>query len=141
MTNENTHETSSRWPIYGDRFLDAAVAALWIRRKSIARNGLHIHFASGIEGEWLEVGAPQRSIRTAVLQLHPGNRGHLVVERLRRRRNRVLFRLEGLWFMNTPTRLVDAFERSADLVAADKVWNQIEPEILALWEGVTLRPM
>jgi hypothetical protein len=43
--------------------------------------------------------------------------------------------------MNTPTRLVDAFEQSTELVASDQVWNLVERDILASWENVTLRPM
>jgi hypothetical protein len=141
VTNELTHDTPSRWPIYQDRFLDEAVAALWRRRRAIARRGLDIHFGGGAEGEWLEVSAPKRSTRAVILDLRPGNRGALYVERLRRRRNRILLRLEGLWFMNTPTRLVDAFEQSTELVASDQVWNLVERDILASWENVTLRPM
>ena len=135
----STHEPSRRWPIYRDRLLEGAVATLWRRRQVIAQQGLDVYFGGDVYGEWLEVTAPQRGDRAVVLELHARNRGHLYVERVRSRRRTLLLRLEDLWFVNAPVRLVETFEQSLRLVSSQQAWGAIEGDLCALWENVTLQ--
>ena len=133
------HAPSRRWPVYHDRFLEGAVATLWRRRQAIARHGLDVYFGGDVYGEWLEVIAPQRCDRAVVLELHPKNRGHVYVERVRSRRRTVLLRLEDLWFVNAPARLVEAFEQSLLLVSSQRMWGAIAESVCGIWDDVTLR--
>jgi hypothetical protein len=59
-------------------------------------------------------------------------------ERVRRRRRSSLLRLENLWFVNAPARLVAAFEESLLLVSSPRTWGAIERDVCAVWAGVTL---
>ena len=106
----------------------------------MARYGLDAHFGQGAYGEWLEVNAPQRCDRAVVRELHPKNRGHVYVERVRSRRRTILLRLEDLWFVGAPTKLVQAFEQFLQLVSNDCVWGAVEHRACAVWDEVTLRP-
>jgi len=119
--------------------LEGAVATLWRRRQVIAQQGLDVYFGGDVYGEWLEVTAPQRGDRAVVLELHARNRGHLYVERVRSRRRTLLLRLEDLWFVNAPVRLVETFEQSLRLVSSQQAWGAIEGDLCALWENVTLQ--
>lgn len=131
------HE-AHRWPTYRDRFLEATSSAFRRHLRQISCGGLIIDFGCGVDGEYLELTTPERGPRSLVLRLRPRNRAEVRVERGRKRRRATLLRLDELWLVNRPARIVEAFERSLVLVTGSETWGVVQGNVCELWEEVTL---
>jgi hypothetical protein len=126
---------------FRDRFLNDLQKGFQRRRKAISHHG-RLEFHQGVDEdfEWLTIVFSAPSSPSVILQLTEGNRVNLYVRStVGRSRGRVLVRVEDLVMINSPTRIVDAFEWTLSAAhelrdAGDETRKMIE----ARWRDLAL---
>jgi hypothetical protein len=132
-------------PHFRDIFLDRACRAFEKRRKAISYHGrLSFDSDPSSSAEWATLVYSSFNHPSLILELTEGHRGNFYIRSNQpKSRGKVLFRLEDLRLLDTPSRLVETFEwtisRSRRIEEDAESAPIVLDSILQRWKSLAVR--